>query len=232
VKRNPLALLAPALMLGIVNAITLNMPTHLLTLAVTMACVPLLRIKAGQFLRTSWPLGVAAATLVLVNSLADPSPGIGWADLNTGLITAVRLLAIALPGLVAFMAIEPVSLVDALVQYLHLPPRFGYGGLAAMRLLPTLADDLHLRRMALRARGATPTGIVGRIGSTHTLLVGLLVTAIRRATRLATALDARGFDTLRRATARPSRWTGIDTTWCASGVIIALAIGSIPLITS
>lgn len=229
-SRNPLALLAPALLLGIVNALTLSMPTHLATLAVTVACVPLLGISARKFFRTSWPLGVAALTLVLVNSLADPSPGVGWSDLNTGVVTAVRLLAIALPGLVAFMAVEPVSLVDALVQYLHIPARFGYGGLAAMRLLPTLTDDLQLRRLALRARGATPTGIVGHVRSTHTLLVGLLVTAIRRATRLATALDARGFDTLRRATARPSRWTRIDTTWCVSGVIIAAAIGWISLI--
>jgi len=227
VKPNPLALLAPALILGVLNALTLDVQTHLLSIGAAVICVPLLHVPARRFIRTAWPLVVAAATLLLVNALADPAPGLGWADFGTGVTTALRLLAIALPGLVAFMAIEPVSLVDALVRFLRVPPRFGYGALAAMRLIPSLTDDLRTRRLALRARGATPHGVSARITGSVQVLLGLLVTAIRRATRLATALDARGFDTLRRATARPSIWTIRDTTWCLSGLIASALIMAI-----
>jgi energy-coupling factor transporter transmembrane protein EcfT len=41
---------------------------------------------------------------------------------------------------------------------------------------------------------------------------------------LAVALDARGFDGVTRATARPSPWTRGDTAWAAGGAGIAAAV--------
>jgi energy-coupling factor transport system permease protein len=55
-------------------------------------------------------------------------------------------------------------------------------------------------------------------------MFGLLVGAIRRGTRLATAMDARGFDsTVPRTVARPQRFTGADVLF----VVGALAVGAV-----
>lgn len=230
-RANPLARLAPAAALGLVNVVALDPVTPVLTLAVVAAAVRLTGLTWQTLIRVSWPLVMAAATLLVVNTLADPEPGVGLADLTSGWVTALRLLAIALPGVLAFATIDPVDLTDALVQQVHLPARFGYGALAATRLLPLLRADWHTQGMASRARGVTPRGIGGRL--THALrrVLLLLVSAIRRATRLAVALDARGFGDASRARSRPSAWTSADTGWCLGGMLVAVGVVAVSAAT-
>ncbi|MEO8329549.1 MAG: energy-coupling factor transporter transmembrane component T, partial [Candidatus Nanopelagicales bacterium] len=202
-RANALARLAPALTFGLVNVVTLDPVTPALTLAVVLLALPATGLSASQLWRATWPLLVAAITLFVVNSFAFAAPGIGSADLTAGSVTAARLLAIALPGVVAFATIDPVDLTDALVQQLRVPPRFGYGALAALRLLPLLTQDWRSQTLAARARGVAPRGGISWVKALARRVLGLLVTAVRRATRLALALDARGFDGAQRATARP-----------------------------
>lgn len=223
-RANALARLAPAAALSLANVTTLDAVTPMLTLAVVAVALPQVGLSPRQLYRVTWPLLVATGTLLVVNTLADPSPGVGRADLETGLVTALRLLAVALPGLLAFATIDAVDLADAVVQQAGVPPRFGYGALAAMRLLPMLTDDWRTQTLAARARGVTPRGPAGHVRQAGHRVLGLLVVAVRRGTRLAVALDARGFDGARRATARPSAWTSADSTWVAGGVAAAAAV--------
>lgn len=223
-RANPLARLAPALALGAVNVATLDPVTPALTLVLVAATLPLAGLSPRQLARVSWPLLVAALTLLVVNTLAYPAPGVGEADLRAGAVTAVRLLAVALPGLVAFATVDAVDLADALVQQLHVPPRFSYGALAAMRLLPLLTEDWRCQTLAARARGVSARGPVQRATQAAHRVLGLLVTAVRRATRLAVALDARGFDRADRSTSRPSTWTGGDLGWLLAGTAAAVAV--------
>lgn len=231
-RANPLARLTPALTLATVNAATLSAPVHLTTLAITALALPLLALSGRQCWRLTWPLLVATATLFVVNTLAYPGSGIHQADIVAGATTAMRLLAIALPGLLVFATIDAVDLVDALVQQLHLSPRFGYGALAAFRLLPMLSSDWQLQGRAARARGVSDRGAIRRVRQLFRRLLGLLVTAVRRATRLSVALDARGFDGARRASARPSSWTVLDWGWCAGGLLAATATIAVPRLLS
>lgn len=221
---NPLARLFPALTLAVVNIATISAPVHVATLMVTVLCLPLLALKSRQLWRLTWPLFVATATLFVVNTLANPGPGIHQADLEAGAVTAVRLLAVALPGLVVFATIDAVDLVDALVQQLHVSARFGYGALAGLRLMPMLGEDWRLQSLAGRARGVSPRGPVQRVRFLFHRLVSLLVGAVRRGTRMALALDARGFDQAKRATARPSPWTGADWACCLIGATVAVGV--------
>lgn len=228
-RANPLARLAPALALGLVNIATLDPVTPLLTLGLVGGAAPLLGLTWRQLFRLSWPLLVATLTLLVVNTLAFPDPGVGAADVRAGAVTALRLLAVALPGLVVFATVDAVDLADSLVQQLRLPPRFSYEALAAMRLVPMLTEDWRTAPLAARARGIAPAGPAGRLHQLARRLVGLLVTAVRRATRLALALDARGFDAATRATSRPSRWTGADSGWLVAGLLAAggVAVASV-----
>ena len=223
-RSNPLARLVPAAALGVVNVLTIDLVTPLLTLLLVVASVPLLGLSSPQLFRVTWPLGMATLTLFVVNTLAFGAEGIGAEDLYAGTATALRLLAVALPGVLALATIDQVDLTDALVQQLHVPPRFGYGSLAALRLLPLLTEDWNTQRLAARARGVSARGIIGRARALFQRVLLLLVSALRRATRLATALDARGFDAATRRTARPSVWTVTDTMWSVLGVLLAALV--------
>ncbi|HEX5018672.1 MAG TPA: energy-coupling factor transporter transmembrane component T [Actinomycetes bacterium] len=230
-RANPLARLAPAAALGLLNVFTLDPVTPLLTLLVVACAVPFMGLSWQSVARVSWPLAAAAVTLVFVNTLADPAPGIGWEDARAGGVTAVRLLAIALPGVLALATIDPVDLTDALVQQLRVPARFGYGALAASRLFPLLTEDWRSQGMAARARGVSARGVVGRVRNLFRRVLLLLVAALRRATRLAVALDARGFAQADRSRSRPSAWTASDAAWCIGGLLAALAVVAVSVLS-
>ena len=223
-RANPLARLAPAAALGLLNVMTLDPVTPFVTLLLLVVALPLIGLAWRDVVRVSWPLGLAALTLLVVNTLAYPAAGVGAPDVEAGVVTALRILAIALPGILVLATIDPVDLTDALVQQLRIPARFGYGALAASRLLPLLTDDWRSQALAARARGVTVRGPVSRVRQLLCRVLLLLVSAIRRATRLAVALDARGFATADRSTSRPSAWTVRDTIVVVAGVVVAVAV--------
>jgi len=107
-----------------------------------------------------------------------------------GLATMARVIAIALPAVVLFLTIDPTDLADGLAQTLRLPARFVLGGLAALRLAGTSIDDWRTISLARRARGVADRAWLRRgLGQAF----ALLVLAVRRASTLATAMEARGF---------------------------------------
>src|SRR5437762_2364615 len=152
---------------------------------------------------------------------------------------ALRIVGIALAGVLALATIEPTDLAAALVQHLHAPPRFALGALAAVRMLPGLADEWRLIGLARRARGveARRNPLVGlRLGGGR--LFALLVAARRRGPRLALAMDARGFgEQPCRTVARPRAVTRAD--WLLLGAalltgvlasVVSVAVGSYRLL--
>ena len=140
---------------------------------------------------------------------------------------SLRLLALGLPGLLLVVTTDPVDLADALVQRWHVSPRFAYGALAALRLIPLLIDDVQTMRRARRARGISagwaPVSWARLAGG---LLFGLLVQAIRRGVRLAAAMDSRGFDSAAlRTFARVSTVTWRDRLFVlAAALVVAGAV--------
>jgi energy-coupling factor transport system permease protein len=110
------------------------------------------------------------------------------------------------------------------------PARFAIGALAAFRLVTLLGEEWEALRLARRARGID----AGRNPVAHLRLFGsmtfaLLVGAIRRGTRLATAMDARGFDSGRsRTMARPPTFGPAD----ALVIVAAAGIAALALTVS
>ena len=118
----------------------------------------------------------------------------------------------ALPGLVAAIALDPTQLADALVVRLHVPARPAYSVLAGLRLLPLLTDEWEVLGRASRARGLGGSGARARAGQFGSMTFRLLVAALRRGGQLAIALDARGLRPgAARTVARPLRWSWPDT---------------------
>ncbi|WP_319637672.1 energy-coupling factor transporter transmembrane component T family protein [Pengzhenrongella sicca] len=137
---------------------------------------------------------------------------------------AMRALAIALPGVLLLTCTDPTDLADGLAQRLRLPSRFVLGALAALRLVGLLGHEWTTLTMARRARG-----LGGRRGRRPGLRVQadqasvLLVQAIRRATRLAITMEARGFGGGTRTWARASVFSRVDAGVAAAAVGVAAA---------
>ncbi len=141
---------------------------------------------------------------------------------------SLRLLAIALPGVLVLATTDPMDLADALVQRWHVPARFAYGALAALRLLPLLSADWQQVARARRARGLDPgRSPVALLRAFGAQVLAVLVAAVRRGVRLATAMEARGFGATDavRTVARPQPMLARDW-WLLAGTLAAVVLAT------
>ncbi|HLI58543.1 MAG TPA: energy-coupling factor transporter transmembrane component T [Solirubrobacteraceae bacterium] len=220
---NPAAKLAAAAAVLAGLLVTADLVTASIVLGAELVALPLAGIRARVLATRAWPLPLAAAGVAVANLLGSSAGAATIAGVS------LRLLAIALPGILVFATTEPVDLADSLVQQLRVPARFAYGSLAAIGLLPLLAVDWATIRRARRARGIdaghSPLAAMRLFASA---VFALLVAAIRRATRLAAAMDSRGFDSRRpRTAARRQRFRAADAALVAVTVaVVATANGA------
>jgi energy-coupling factor transport system permease protein len=236
---SPLARVSPVVKLAIAIvwlaglALTLAFLPPLILAAVALAAgVWLGRIPARTFARTLAPLWIAAvgigvSNMVFAASNGDPAAAelirLGPIRITVdaavgGIALILRIVAIAAVGAVFTLTTDPTRLADSLVQQARISPRFAYGALAAYQAIPRFGEDLTTLRQARRVRGL-------RGGWHPSLLIGVLVLAIRHADRMALAMDARAFGSGPRTFFRPISWSWLDP---AVGVgalaILALAL--------
>ena len=194
-------------------------------------------LPARDLFGRSWPILLAALSVGVLNTLLAPEQTgvplrvgpvtVGTDNLMAGIGLGLRLLGIAYSGVLALATTDATDLADSLVQQLRLSPRFSVGALAAARLFPILADEWQILSLARRARGVeagrSPVAAVRLFAGQ---LLALLVAAVRRGTRLATAMEARGFGALPcRTIARPQRVVRDDWLLLAAATgLVALAI--------
>jgi len=211
-RAHPLAKIAAALVLMFALFITIDPLTPTLVLIAEVVAVPLIGIPPRALLRRALPVFIAAIGIGFFNALLS-------GNVTGGIAIGLRLVGIALAGIVAVASIDPTDLADALVEHLHAPRRFTVGALAAFRLMPLFADEWQTIALARRARGLDSGRVTGFFGMTRSLLVA----AIRRATRLAVAMDGRGFaDPGCRTLARPRAILARD--WTVIGVTVVVAL--------
>jgi energy-coupling factor transport system permease protein len=221
---NPVAQLGALAVVLPLLLVSGDLVTPLVVLAAELCLLPAAGLAAPRaLLARTWPLLLGAAGVAWVNVLfGDPAEGSGW---PSALALAVRVLALALPGVLLLASTDPVRMADALTVHWRVSTRFAYGALAALRLVPLLAAEWETIRLARRARGIEP----GRDPVAHARLAAgtafaLLVAAVRRGTRLATAMDARGFDSgVARTNARGSQLHRRDAGYLAGAALVCLA---------
>jgi energy-coupling factor transport system permease protein len=214
-RTHPLAKIAAAFVLMVALFLTIDPLTPTLVLIAEMAAVPLIGVPPRALLRRALPAFIGAIGIGFFNALLS-------GDIGGGVAIALRLLGIALAGIVAVASIDPTELADALVEHLHAPRRFTVGALAAFRLMPLFADEWQTIALARRARGLDNRRATAFFAMTRLLLVA----AIRRATRLAVAMDGRGFADLGspcRTLARPRAIDRLD--W--SLIVAAFAVAAL-----
>ena len=216
-RAHPLAKIGAALVLMFALFITIDPLTPALVLIAEIAAVPLIGIPSRALFRRALPAFIGAIGIGFFNALLS-------GDVIGGVAIGLRLVGIALAGIVAVASIDPTELADALVEHLHAPRRFIVGALAAFRLMPLFADEWQTIAMARRARGLDN----GRITAFFSMTRSLLVAAIRRATRLAVAMDGRGFaDPGCRTLARPRAIDARDWSLIAAAIAIAVTTAGV-----
>jgi energy-coupling factor transport system permease protein len=218
-RANPTAKLAAAAILMAILFVGSGPVTPAIVLAGIVASLPFTGLGVGTLVARTWPLLLAALSVGVLNVVLAPASA-GGPDYANGAGLGLRLLGIALAGVVALATTEPTDLADSLQQQAHLPPRLAIGALAAVRSLPILAIEWQLLGMARRARGVSAGwSPLAAARLFFGKLLALLVGAVRRATRLALAMDARGFGTAgRRTIGRPQAMRSGD--W---GLLMAAA---------
>ncbi|MBA3689168.1 MAG: energy-coupling factor transporter transmembrane protein EcfT [Chloroflexi bacterium] len=229
-RANPVAKLGAAAILMSVLFLASGPITPAVVLAGILASLPLTGLGVGTLLVRTWPLLVAALAVGVLNVVLAPATP-GGSDIATGLALGLRLLAIALSGVVALATTDPTDLADSLQQQARLSPRLAVGALAAIRMLPILAVEWELLGMARRARGVSAGwSPIAAARLAFGKLLALLVGVVRRATRLAMAMEARGFGSAAcRTIARPQRMRVADWGLLLAAVALgaaALGIGS------
>jgi len=227
-RANPVAKLVAAVVLMAVLFVSADPLTAALMLAGLAVCVPLSGVPPRDLLARTWPLLLSAVSVGVLNVVLG-SAGTGSAGWVEGIGLGLRLLAIALAGVLALATTDPTDLADALQQQTRLSPRVAVGALAAVRLLPILAAEWQILRLARRARGVEAgRSPVAAARMALGMLLTLLVGAVRRATRLAAAMESRGFGAEPcRTIARPTRMRAADWGWISAAML--LGFGAVAL---
>ncbi|MGO1912579.1 MAG: energy-coupling factor transporter transmembrane component T family protein [Corynebacterium sp.] len=195
---------------------------------------------ARRLLRRAWPV-LVIAPLAGLSALLYARPG-GASHLSFGpvnvtensvtLATAltVRVVAIALPAVMLTTGLDPTRLGDGMVQLWRLPERFVVGAVAGVRLVGLFRRDWAALERSRRARGLGDGAKVGRLaGQTF----ALLVLALRRAGRLSTVMEGRGFTaggTTPRTRAREAtlgRWDAVLAGLGVAVPVLALATAAV-----
>jgi len=227
---NPVAQLAALAVVTVVLLVSLDVVTPAVVVAAECCLLPAAGLSGPRALwRRTWPLLTGAASVGVVNVLLSAD-----ATAITGVALALRVVGLALPGVLLVASTDPVRLADALTVHWRVPTRFAYGALAALRLVPLLVVEFESVRLARRTRGVEGRTPVARLRLFTGMAFALLVGAIRRGTRLATAMDARGFDSgIPRTNARGSVLRTRDAVFvlataalCGAAVTLSVLVGA------
>lgn len=231
-RANPLAKLGAGMAITVILLVSVDWVSATVALVLECALLPLAGLSTRMLLRRGWPILVAAVVGGYGTALLAPKTGelllalgpvtFTSGSLEAGVAIALRGLAIALPGIIVLASTDPTDLADALAQKLRLPHRFVLGALAAMRLVGLLVAEWQTLGMARRARGVGGEpglfrGIKAQLGQA----MALLVQAVRRASRLAVTMEAKGFGAGPRTWARESTFATHDLWVVAVGLVIA-----------
>jgi len=220
---NPVAQLGAMAVVTLVLLASLDAVTPAVVVAAELCLLPAARLtRARDLWRRTWPLLLAAVSVGVINVLLSDE-----ATLVTGVGLGLRVIGLALPGVLLVASTDPVRMADALTIHWRMSTRFAFGALAALRLAPLLVAEFESLRLARRTRGVEAgRNPVAQVRLFAGIGFALLVGAVRRASRLATAMDARGFDSgIPRTNARGSQLHRRDAVFVAGAVgVCALAV--------
>ncbi len=201
---NPAAKALAVLVVSLLLTAIFDPFTPLVLLILSILITVLLgRVSFVALLAGLAPATALAAGLVWTNLFFGQAEGSVWwrwgpfslseASLIIGLSLGMRVLCFASYSLLFLTTTDPSRFILSLIQHLRIPYRFGYAMLAVYRFLPMLGYEFLLIRGAQRIRGVPERrGAGGWVQQAVRYTIPLLAAALRRAERVAIAMEARG----------------------------------------
>jgi energy-coupling factor transport system permease protein len=226
---NPVTRLAAVMVLTTPLLLTVDWLSAAVALGIQLVLFAFAGVTPRLLVARTWPILVAAPIAgVSMLLYGQPEGAEYWSfwlaritdgSIELAVAVTVRVLAIGLPAALLFLRVDPTDLADGLAQIARLPARFVLGALAATRLVGLFVEDWRAMALSRRARGIGDHGALRRIA---TMAFALLVLAIRRGSKLATAMEARGFGSdTPRTWARQSRVGASDAVLLVIAAVIA-----------
>lgn len=237
---NPAVKLLIALAVMLLASIIFDHVTLISLLALGLALLLALgRIHPWQVLRGLFPFMLFGLGFLWMNALLPRTSGtvlltlgpmsVSQEGLLNGISFFLRALVFGVWSLLFVATTNPTWFVLSLVHQLKVPPRFAYSALAAYRYLPALQQELAQIQAAHRLRGVGEAGgLRGKFQRARRYTIPLLTGALRRATRVAAAMEARAFTGINRSWYRQPRLQTRDLMFAALivSLIIALLVWS------
>jgi energy-coupling factor transport system permease protein len=216
-RLNPVAKVLGLILLAIPVTVSVDRVTSGLMLALTaLVIAPVSGVSLLAVCSRAWPLVIAAvgggwAVAVGAEHSGATLARIGWLTISEGSLDSaismvMRSFSLALPAILVMATTDTAALGDGLAQILRLPQRFVLGAVAALRVVGLMVEDFQTLKLARRARGVGSFGTVAdRLRANGGLTFALLVQVVRRGSRMAMTMDARGFSSAPRTWAHESR---------------------------
>jgi energy-coupling factor transport system permease protein len=200
---NPLSLLA-ACLVWLVAAIAIFDPGFQLATILVMVAALLLfrRLSPLAILALMVPFalfgfGMLTTALLFRQDGLFPThvavaPPVAPHAVYAGVTLFLRTVACGMISALFAFSVDPGALVRALMAWCRLPARVGHALFAAMQLVPDLAGELQQMRLARAMKSGARLRRIPGPREALSLLIPLLAYAIRRAGRIAIAMEARG----------------------------------------
>ncbi|PIC57105.1 ABC transporter permease [Sporosarcina sp. P12(2017)] len=133
-------------------------------------------------------------------------------SIQHALLLGSKSLSFGFVGFTFILTIQPVLFFYAMMQQFRLPSKYAYSFIAAFRLIPAVTEELQIRRNALKVRNIQfSKGIKGLYERLQSYTVPLFAQSIRRAQRIAVAMEAKQYQMgAARTYYYPTRYNGID----------------------
>ncbi|ARF13929.1 energy-coupling factor transporter transmembrane component T family protein [Sporosarcina ureae] len=144
-------------------------------------------------------------------------------SIQHALLLGSKSLSFGFVGFTFILTIQPVLFFYAMMQQFRLPSKYAYSFIAAFRLIPAVTEELQIRRNALKVRNIQfSKGIKGLYERLQSYTVPLFAQSIRRAQRIAVAMEAKQYQMgAARTYYYPTRYNGMDR------VFLLVMIGSL-----
>jgi energy-coupling factor transport system permease protein len=210
------------------------------TLAILFTAFVLAGLSFAVVFRGTWLFGLACLSFLVIQSLTLPGTHVAFhilghpvyvESVDYAIASALRIYAIILSSLVFVSTTDPRELAIALVTQMRVPYRIAYAFFIALRIIPTIEEEIKTIRAAQSVRGVVRKGgIAGRIGETKRYAMPLLVGSLRRASMMVISMEARAFGAYpQRTFVEAPRMTASGMAVCA--VVLALVVAWYAAIT-
>jgi energy-coupling factor transport system permease protein len=176
-----------------------------ITIAVVVVLTALLlaRMTPLDIVRGTWLFIIACIGFFVVQSLTLPGKTVAFHIMSVSiyaesadyaLASALRIYTIILSSMIFVRTTDPRDLAIALVTQMHVPYRIAYAFFIALRIVPTIEEEVKIIRSAQAVRGvARKRGIAGHILETKRYAMPLLVGSLRKASMMVMSMEGRAF---------------------------------------